>query len=83
MSAPAQPQAGSSEDKFKQAQRDLAARGVLGQRLEMTTGSGEWKFTCYVPNRQNPKVHRAYDARAKDPLSAIQAVLDKIDQEQQ
>jgi hypothetical protein len=84
-SALARPQAQplSSEDKFKRTQDDLAARGAIGQRLEMTTGTGEWKFSCYVPNRQNPKVHRAYEARARDPLSAIQAVCDKIDQEQQ
>jgi len=76
------PATSSSEDKFRQAQRELTARGVIGQRLEMTADTGEWKFSCYVPNRQNPKVHRAYGARAKDPLAAIQAVLEKIDQEQ-
>ncbi len=67
---------------YEQAQERLAARGVAWQRLETGGEQGEWKFSCSIPNRQNPNVSRTYEARACDFLTAIRAVLDQIDKEQ-
>ncbi|HLJ93651.1 MAG TPA: hypothetical protein VKU02_10725 [Gemmataceae bacterium] len=67
---------------FEQAEKELEARGVFGQQLDMTGPNGEWKFSCLVPNRQNPRLQRRYDARASDPVAAIRAVLEKLDKDQ-
>jgi hypothetical protein len=64
---------------FDQAQAQLRARGVLWQRLETVNESGNWRFVCSVPNRQNPNKHRTYEATGRDYLSAVQAVLEEID----
>jgi hypothetical protein len=45
----------------------------------MVAGTGEWQFSCSIPNRQNPNVNRQYRATAATELAAIQAVLDQID----
>jgi hypothetical protein len=60
----------------------VTARGARYQVLQTWGETGEWKFTCAIPNRQNPNIRRTYEARAGDPLAAIQAVLDQIDHEQ-
>lgn len=68
---------------YEQAQAQLAARGVLWQKLEMAgEKNAEWKFTCAVPKRQNPKVRRVHVAQAPDALAAIRAVLGQIDKDQ-
>jgi hypothetical protein len=67
---------------FEQAQALLRARGVTWQRLETGGTAGEWKFTCSVPNRQNPNIGQTYEGRANDQIAAIRAVLDKIDADQ-
>ncbi|MBV9124862.1 MAG: hypothetical protein JO112_16025 [Planctomycetes bacterium] len=80
--AVAPPSAGSTVTTYEQAQATLMARGVIWQRLETTGNPGEWKFSCSVPNRQNPSLSRTYEARARDYLSAIRAVLDQMDHDQ-
>jgi hypothetical protein len=74
--------AGGRAITYEQAQALLAARGVKVQRLESTGENGEWKFTCSVPNRQNPQISRTYEARATDPIAAVRAVLDQLDKDQ-
>jgi hypothetical protein len=64
------------------ALKQLKDRGVVWQRLDVVAETGEWKFSCSVPNRQNPNVRRTYEARAKEPLAAVQSVLARIDSEQ-
>jgi hypothetical protein len=54
---------------------------VLWQRLEMTGDNAGWKYSCSLPNRQNPKLRRTYEAKAGDPVAAIRAVLDQLDKE--
>jgi hypothetical protein len=66
---------------FEQAQSQLTTRGVIWQRLETVGDHGDWKFACSVPNPQNRLISRTYEATARDPLSAIQAVLDQISKE--
>ncbi len=67
---------------YEDAQARLTARGVSWQRLETWGEQGDWKFTCSVPNRQNPYISRTYEAEAHDPLSAVRGVLDQLDHDQ-
>jgi hypothetical protein len=68
---------------FEQAQVQLRARGVTWQRLEVLGENGQWKFSCSVPNGQNPNIRRNYESPPlPDPLTAIQAVLIQMDRDQ-
>ena len=65
---------------FEQAQAILRARGVARQRLELD--GGRWRFSCWIPNRQNPDINHMYESPpAADPVSALQAVIDQIERE--
>jgi hypothetical protein len=70
---------GSRVATYEQAQSLLAARRVSWQRLETWGDEGEWKFSCRIPN---PHIARTYEARAREPIAALRAVLEQIDQEQ-
>jgi hypothetical protein len=76
------PVSGSPATTYEQLQAQLAALGVLWQRQELNSETGEWKFSCLVPNRQNPKVRRMYEARARDYLATVRSVLEQIEKEQ-
>lgn len=67
---------------FEQAKDELKARGAVWQRLEMVGETGEWKYSCSIPNRQNPRIRRTYEAKASEPIAAVRAVLEQIDKEQ-
>jgi len=58
-------------------QSQLKARGVAWQRAENVAGGV--KFSCIVPNPQNPQVSRAYEAIGPDYPAAVRAVLWEID----
>ncbi len=60
----------------------LEARGVRGARLEYVRASGEWRFTCSLPNKTNPELRRTHETQARDPLTAVQAVIERIESEQ-
>jgi hypothetical protein len=60
----------------------LQARGATFQRLETAGDDGEWKYSCSVPHPSNPNIRRTYEARGRDPRSAMVAVLKQMDQEQ-
>jgi hypothetical protein len=66
---------------YEQAQELLQARGVVWQRLEAVGDTGEWKFSCAIPNRQNPRLRRVYEARAKDSMSAVRSAIDQMDKD--
>jgi hypothetical protein len=72
---------GSSIVSFDQAWAALRARGMTWSVLESNDAANEWKFACWIPNRQNPDVHRSYEASGPDPLGVLRAVLAKIDQD--
>ena len=72
---------GSSIVSFDQAWAALRARGITWSVLESNDAANEWKFACWIPNRQNPDVHRSYEASGPDPLGVLRAVLAKIDQD--
>jgi hypothetical protein len=73
---------GSRLMNYEQAEAVLTGKGVTWQRLETWGDAGEWKFSCSIPNRNNPNIRRTYEARAHDSLGALRAVLDQIDRDQ-
>ena len=73
---------GSSNLGYEEAQARLKSLGVQWQRLETWGEQGDWKFTCSIPNRQNPYISRTYEAEAHDPLSALHGVLEQIEHDQ-
>jgi hypothetical protein len=75
------PSGGVSVTSYEQAQAYLHAHGVKGQRLETWGDQGEWKFSCSIPNRQNPYISRNYEGRAADYISAMRAVIEQIQKE--
>jgi hypothetical protein len=77
----ASPSAPSGITTLEQAQKELDARGVLWQNLVRVGPNGEWKFSCSMPNRQNPRQQRTYEFRANEPIAAIRAVLGQIDKD--
>jgi hypothetical protein len=60
----------------------LQARGVTWHRLETSGDAGEWKYSCSVPNASNPNIRHNYEARGRDPRTAMLAVLNQMDKEQ-
>jgi hypothetical protein len=75
-----QPTANVTPTSFEQLQAQLAQRGVSYQRL-VASENGEWAFTCARPMPQKPTLRQVYEKKAGDPLTAIRAVLDAIDQD--
>ena len=67
---------------FDQAWAALRARGMTWSCLESGDNPSDWRFACWIPNRQNPDIHRTYEAAGADPLGVLRAVLAKIDQDQ-
>jgi hypothetical protein len=67
---------------LEQALSQLAARGMSWYRLEPLPDTGETRFECSLPDRQQANRQRHYDARGRDSLAAVQAVLDQVKQGQ-
>jgi hypothetical protein len=67
---------------FEQAEKELKARGALLQRLQVVAQSGEWTCRCSMPNPQNPRIQRTYEATRSDPVAAMRAVLEELDKGQ-
>ena len=75
--APVTPAATNNAAPVDQLQSQLKSRGVTWQRAENVAGGV--KFSCIVPNPQNPQVSRAYEAIGPDYPAAVRAVLWEID----
>jgi hypothetical protein len=71
--------AGAGAGWYDQALDVLKQRGVTWHRLETWGDQGEYKFSCSIPKPQNKFISTTYEARGRDPRSAVQAVLDQID----
>src|SRR5262249_8021581 len=65
---------------LEQAQAALDRYSVRWQRLERTQ-TGDWKFSCSVPDRQDPSKSRTYVAEAATQLGAYQAALERMNRE--
>lgn len=75
---PAAPSPGLTQDQLLGRMKSL---GVQWQRLESTTDTAGWRFICSLPSPTNPNASRTYEARATEPLAAMQAVLEQIERE--
>jgi hypothetical protein len=73
--------AGLRVTSYEQAMALLTAKGVRWRKLEMVVERNESKFSCSIPNPQNPNISRYYEASAATDLAAIQAVIDQIDKD--
>jgi hypothetical protein len=62
---------------WEQARGQLQARGVNWMQLEMHEGM--WHLQCSIPDVQDPKKARFFEAHAKDEVEAMRAVLEKMD----
>ncbi|HZY88005.1 MAG TPA: hypothetical protein VFE78_24430 [Gemmataceae bacterium] len=71
-------------NEYVQLQDALRARGVSWQHLEMSSETGEWKFTCTVADPKNKSLLTLHEARSRDRygLDAIRAAIQEIDQPQ-
>jgi hypothetical protein len=70
---------------FEQVQQYLKQRGVVWQRLETVGNQGQWKFQCSLPLPGGKNMNRTYMTDGPlptDPLTAVRAVLDKIEKDQ-
>jgi hypothetical protein len=70
---------------FEEAQQYLKRRGVVWQRLETRGDTGQWAFQCSLPLPGQTNINRTYETQAplpRDPLSAVRAVIDKIEKDQ-
>lgn len=75
------PSAGARVLSFEQAMQQLVAHGVTWYELKTWGDGGEVKFSCSVPVPQRANISRNYEARARNYLEAMQAVIAQIDQE--
>ncbi len=69
---------------FEEAQQHLKRLGVVWQRLD-EVGPEQWKFQCSLPISGQKNLNRTYETQTplpRDPLSAIRAVIDKIEKDQ-
>ena len=73
---------GNSE-AFKQLQFELVTkRNVVWQKFEMQDTTGQWKYSCSIPNRKDPSYRTLVEVRAADALEAMQLAINKIDADQ-
>jgi hypothetical protein len=81
-SSPIQPVGASSGAGSDAVLELLKARGVTWYRVEASQdNAGDFKFSCSVPNPNNPNLRRMYEAHAPDQRSAMMAVLKQMDEE--
>jgi hypothetical protein len=73
----AAPQQALAEDPLL---TQLRSHGITSQKNQNVEGGV--RFSCMVPNRQNPEVARMYEAIGPDWHAAVRAVLWKIEKDQ-
>ncbi len=74
-----QPVSNATSATYEQLRAQLVQRGVSLISLTIDVETGDTKVMCQVPKNGTPNVHQTYQTQAKDEVSALQAVLDKID----
>jgi hypothetical protein len=69
---------------YVRLQQMLRDKGVTWWRLEPVGDTGEYRFSCSVPNRDNPNMARRYEVQAQGDygIEAIRSVLQQIEREQ-
>jgi hypothetical protein len=71
----------NTEDALGRALAQVLAREPLWLQWRRLGDTGEWEFSCSVPNRQERNKQRTYKAKAVEKLDAVQAVLRQIDEQ--
>ena len=61
--------------------RLLQTKGAKSIRLELQKDTNLWRCTCSIPDPQNPTFKRVYDCPSSDCVSAVRAVIDKVERE--
>lgn len=82
--ATAPPASAAEALTFEQAQALLRSWGVTWQRLETWGEKGQWRFRCSLPIPNRPNLNKTYETASplpSDPLTAIRAVIEKIEQD--
>jgi hypothetical protein len=79
--ADAQLTSNSAAASYEQLRAQLVARGADLITFTTNAPTGETTLTCRVPVPGSPSSHQRYDARARDEVSAMRAVLDQMDRQ--
>jgi hypothetical protein len=58
---------------------ELKKRNVAWVKMEMQADSGQWKFSCSIPNAKNPNYRSLVEAKATNLPEAMRLAIDKID----
>lgn len=74
------PPPGSAVGGLESALQSVAAMNPKWHKLE-NAGSGVWRFTCSIPDRQEPSKSRNYEAEGATALAAVQNVLDRANRD--
>jgi len=67
---------------YEQLRAQLVKRGVNVLTITTNFETGETTLMCQVPRSGTPNVHQAYQTKARDEVSALQAVLDQLAKDQ-
>jgi hypothetical protein len=64
---------------YEQLKAQLLARGASVITFTTNAQTGETTLTCLAPVSGKPNEHQRYDAKARDEMAAMRAVLDQMD----
>ena len=67
---------------YEQLRAQLVKRGVSLVTITTNYETGETTLMCQVPKSGSPNVHQTYQTRARDEVSALQAILDQLSKDQ-
>ncbi len=70
---------GGAAPNYEQLRAKLVERGLVWIRWESSVEKGTGSLTCFVASRQNPGDIQRFEMTARDEISALKAVLEKID----
>ena len=76
--AAVQPVGNVSAPTYEQLRSQLLAQGATLISMTTNVETGETKLICQVPKAGSPSVRQTYEAKARDEVSAMRAVLDRI-----
>jgi hypothetical protein len=65
---------------WKAAVARLNALGIHDYQLQPGERAGEFHFSCRFVSRTNPRVMQRFEAEAREPLEAVEQVLEQIDE---
>jgi hypothetical protein len=65
---------------LEQTLNAIAAYNPKWHKLE-NAGSGTWRFSCSIPDRNEPNKSRTYENEGVTAMAAVQGVLDRIGQD--